>query len=60
LLNINDPPGALNWSIGSTGAVQTGSTGTYDATGTPVKPKSLYLQQLGERLGPQAAAAIGY
>ena len=29
-------------------------------TGTPVLPKSLYLAQLCERLGPSAVAAIGY
>jgi len=33
--------------------------GTTDSPGAHVKPQSLYLAQLAERLGPQALANIG-
>jgi hypothetical protein len=59
-LNMNNPPGAFNLAVGSKGSMQAGSTGLYDSNGTPVRPKSLYLQQLCERLGPQAVTNIGY
>jgi len=58
-LNIQQPPGAQNWAIGSSGNPGT-STGALDSLGVPVAPKSLYLQQLCERLGPQALTNIGY
>jgi hypothetical protein len=54
------PPGAMNWVIGSTGeqrkrAISSGMPilpeGTYDAHTTPVQPQSLYMAQLAERLG---------
>jgi hypothetical protein len=32
----------------------------FESVGIPVAPKSLYLAQLCERLGPQALANIGY
>ena len=64
------PPGAMNWVIGSTGERQKHSMpflaepllpeGTYDAYGTRVLPGSLYLAQLAERLGPQSVAHTGY
>jgi hypothetical protein len=60
-VRVEAPPGAMNWSIGATGAVPTGAgLGTYESPNAPVAPKSLYLAQLCERLGPQAVAAIGY
>src|SRR5262249_25115171 len=34
--------------------------GTFDSLGAPVTPSSLYLAQLGERLGPSALTNIGY
>ena len=34
--------------------------GVYDSLGAQVLPASLYLAQLCERLGPAAAAQIGY
>jgi hypothetical protein len=34
--------------------------GTIESQGTPVTPASLYLEQLRERLGPQALKNIGY
>lgn len=65
------PPGTCNWVIGCRGERtqlrrpfdQTGPTlpeGIYDAHGTPVAPRSLYLAQLKERLGEAALQAIGY
>ena len=57
-IDVERPPGATNWAIGSMGAAI--GDGTFDSTGTPVTPRSLYLAQLCERLGPQALANIGY
>ncbi len=53
-LDVQAPPGAMNWAIGSTGAA-TGS-GTFDSPGVQVAPKSLYRAQLCERLGVAALA----
>ena len=36
------------------------NTGTLDSIGKPVTPRSLYLEQLRERLGPVALSNIGY
>ncbi len=57
-LNVQKPPGSMNWAIGSKGR-QAGD-GTFESLGAPVAPGSLYLAQLCERLGPQAVAAIGF
>jgi len=70
-LLIQQPPGSTNWSIGSSGSLTTAAEpgspdhtplpmGTIDSHGTRVTPGSLYLEQLCERLGPQALANIGY
>ena len=53
-LDVEAPPGAMNWAIGSTGAA-TGN-GTLDSPGVQVAPKSLYRAQLCERLGIAALA----
>ena len=65
-----NPPGAVNWVIGSKGTREQQAVpfhklpllpdGIYDSHGTPVAPLSLYLSQLAERLGPQAVTNIGY
>ncbi|HTQ32498.1 MAG TPA: chitobiase/beta-hexosaminidase C-terminal domain-containing protein [Opitutaceae bacterium] len=66
---VEGPPGGTNWCIGCIGSESTavppgGSkpapNGTIDSLGTRVTPDSLYLEQLLERLGPQALANIGY
>jgi hypothetical protein len=67
---IQQPPGSMNWAIGSSGTLQTGAApgsdagilpeGTIDSPMEGVSPKSLYLEQLCERLGPAAVHAIGY
>jgi hypothetical protein len=57
-LNVQHPPGSMNWAIGGKGKAS--GDGTFEATGSMVSPGSLYLAQLCERLGPQAVAALGY
>jgi hypothetical protein len=67
---IQQPPGANNFCIGCTGTVLTEAqpgtsspllpNGVYDSLGALVTPSSLYLEQLCERLGPDAVANIGY
>src|SRR6266851_798919 len=71
---IQMPPGSANWAIGNRGEQTLGKTPTFDpgpglpilpqgiidSQDTPVAPASLYLQQLRERLGPQAIKNIEY
>ncbi|MDR3734143.1 MAG: hypothetical protein P4L10_01255 [Acidobacteriaceae bacterium] len=70
---IQQPPMTLNWSIGDIGQQQqhpmpasAGKNGPnlplgqIEFSGKHVRPNSLYLQQLYERLGPQALTNIGY
>ena len=67
---VQQPPGAMNWAIGCIGQRLRLARpfdkepllpeGTVDSQGQPVTPKSLYLAQLAERLGPQALRNIGY
>ncbi|TCJ19577.1 hypothetical protein EPD60_00185 [Flaviaesturariibacter flavus] len=64
------PPGAANWVIGSSGERQHKAIpfleqpilpeGIYDAHGKRVSPSSLYLAQLQARLGRQAVVNTGY
>src|SRR5271154_3063436 len=67
---VQQPPGAMNWAIGSIGdSVEMSRPfdtepklpeGTFDSPGKPVTPQSLYLTQLQERLGTKALKNIGY
>jgi len=67
---VQNPPGAVNWMIGSTGQSKLAPRpfgagpnlpqGAIDSPGTAVTPQSLYLSQLSERLGKQAVKNIGY
>jgi hypothetical protein len=58
---VQQAPGTLNWSIGSGGTpTQVEDMGTFASTGVRVTPSSLYLQQLKDRKGDAALAAIGY
>ena len=67
---IQNPPGAINWMIGCIGESKPmprpfGSEpnlaeGTKILMGNTSAPQSLYLAQLGERLGPAALKNIGY
>jgi hypothetical protein len=64
-MKIEAAPGTMNWCIGCTGTVVSTSQpdGIYESLGTKVdlgQTDSLYLEQLRERLGPQALANIGY
>jgi hypothetical protein len=62
-LLVQQPPGAMNWCIGCIGTpVTIASTpnGIFDSLGKTVEPASLYLQQLRDRLGPDAVRNIGY
>lgn len=56
-IKIESPPGARNWGIGNEGLKQTGD-GYWQDWRTPVSPRSLYLQQLQDRLGTQAVDFI--
>jgi len=58
---VEQPPGSINWCIGSSGNYEIGSENTNDwlfSKGVPVKPESLYLAQLRARLGDQAVKAV--
>ena len=71
---IQMPPGAANWAIGNRGEQALGKLPTFDpgpelpmlpqgiieSQEKPVAPASLYLEQLKERLGPQAIKNVGY
>ncbi len=62
---VQSPPTAINWSIGHVGVRQAGTfaprpQGYWHAHGRHVEPESLYLQQLHDRLGPEAVRSIGY
>lgn len=67
---VQNPPGAANWVIGSTGTAQQTARlfdrspilpqGHFDSHGRNVDPQSLYLAQLQERLGLQAVKNTGY
>jgi hypothetical protein len=69
-LLIQQPAGSMNWAIGCKGTPSAPTAapgvpgavpnGIFESVGTPVAPRSLYLAQLCERLGPQALANIGY
>ena len=61
---VQAPPTAQNWAIGCVGEFVPGSwapdapLGVVEATGTPVRPRSLYRAQLEARLGPGAGASL--
>ncbi|HHT27174.1 MAG TPA: hypothetical protein GXZ82_08025 [Firmicutes bacterium] len=64
-LMVQKPPTAQNWVIGHIGQRHPGSflpreQGYTYGAGSHVKPQSLYLQQLQDRLGKAAVVGIGY
>jgi len=59
-VNVEQPPGVVNWAVGSIGSAPANPNAGYDSQGAEAAPKSLYLAQLCERLGPAALASIGY
>jgi hypothetical protein len=58
------PPGAMNWAIGVVGSRALGHwapqepLGWWESLGSHVAPRSLYYQQLEDRLGPDAVARV--
>lgn len=52
-IKVESPKGAMNWGIGCSGYIQSG-TGYWEQWSQPVLPRSLYLQQLKDRLGDTA------
>ena len=50
---VDSPHGSMNWGIGCIGTNQTGE-GYWESWGDHVQPRSLYLQQLEDRLGLSA------
>ncbi len=71
-LVTEQPPTAQNWAIGHTGTKSPGpfhnwnldnygySFGYWESLGSHIKPTSLYLQQLKDRLGQESLYNIGY
>lgn len=67
---VQQPPGAFNWAIGCRGerlllarpfeSEPKLPEGVFDSHGAAVAPRSLYLAQLAERLGPKAVRNTGY
>ena len=60
---VQQPPTAQNYAIGCLGKIDTGhfkgrTLGYYESHGVHVAPRSLYLKQLEDRLGPQAVENI--
>lgn len=59
-------PYSMSWAVGNVAEVILGSRdpdaplGIYESHGQQVLPRSLYLQQLEDRLGPEAVAAVTY
>lgn len=62
-LVAHQPPTAQNWAIGHIGKKDPGGNRDPDAYweshGRHVEPRSLYLQQLKDRLGVDAPRSIG-
>ena len=56
-VKVESPPGGKNWGVGCRGPEQSGA-GYWEHWNNPVQPRSLYLQQLEDRLGPDAVANI--
>ena len=56
-IRVDSPIGAKNFGIGCKAQTQNGA-GLYESWGTPVIPRSLYLQQLKDRLGQTAVDNI--
>jgi len=54
---VDSPLGSMNWGIGCVGTNQTGE-GYWESWGNNIQPRSLYLQQLEDRLGIDAVENI--
>ncbi|QEC52121.1 hypothetical protein [Anseongella ginsenosidimutans] len=53
---IESPPNAINWCIGCRG--EKNGNAYWASWSIPVKPRSFFLEQLKNRLGPAAVAAV--
>ncbi|MFH0758704.1 MAG: DNRLRE domain-containing protein [Bacteroidota bacterium] len=56
-IKVESPVGAMNWGIGCFGGTIAGD-GFWEQWGSPVLPRSLYLQQLKDRLGSEAVGNV--
>lgn len=56
-VKVESPAAAKNFGIGVIGQTQTGA-GYWESWGAHVQPRSLYLQQLQDRLGAQAVTNV--
>jgi len=54
---VDSPQGSMNWGIGCIGTNQTGD-GYWESWGTNIQPRSLYIQQLKDRLGINAVENV--
>lgn len=54
---VDSPLGAINWGVGCIGTEQSGQ-GYWEGWGVNVEPRSLYLQQLLDRVGASAIENI--
>jgi len=54
---VESPLGGMNWGIGCSGVVKNGA-GFWESWGTRVVPRSLYYQQLQDRLGASAVENV--
>ena len=58
------PQTAMNWAVGNVGVMEEGQWapeepfGWFESHGVAAEPRSIYLQQLRDRLGPEAVAAV--
>ena len=56
-MKVDSPPTARNWAIGCVTKRKQGK-GYWESVGTHVTPRSLYLRQLEDRLGPRAVRNV--
>lgn len=56
-IKVESPAAARNWGVGCVGVTKNGN-GYWESWGTHVLPRSLYLQQLEDRLGAAAVQNI--
>ena len=54
---VDSPLGSMNWGIGCLGTNQTGE-GYWESWGATIHPRSLYVQQLRDRLGADAVDKV--
>lgn len=63
-IRCDAPRGAMSWAVGCVGSKDQGGWapgepfGIWERHNDPVAPRSLYLQQLRDRLGPEAVDAV--